>query len=102
MGDKEISNCNVPCAFAAQGFSILFKKDGTLVVLVQDVLSDLVPLSFQEMASIKDGGIRLSTPTNRGPWSLRANFFPCPDADSEYARRLLCVWIVCCQSFVAF
>ena len=39
---------------------------------------------------------------SRGPWSLRVDFFPCPDADSEYARRLVCVWIVCCQSFVAF
>jgi hypothetical protein len=55
IGDREIPDCNMPRVFTAGGFSILLKKDRTLVVLVQDVLIDVVSLGFQEMMSPMNG-----------------------------------------------
>jgi hypothetical protein len=38
------------CALAARSLAVLLKKDGTLVVLIDNVFGNLVALSFQEIS----------------------------------------------------
>jgi hypothetical protein len=45
----------MPRMLTAECSPILFKKDRILFVLIQDVLVDLVTLSFQEITSPTDG-----------------------------------------------
>jgi hypothetical protein len=48
IGQKEIPDDQSPCPLAGTLLSIGFQEDGTLVVLVEDVVLDEVPLSLHE------------------------------------------------------
>ena len=55
IGDKEIPNFNVICYFASQGPPIFIQKNGTIVVLLQDIIPDIVPLCNNEILGPSDG-----------------------------------------------
>ena len=52
---EEKSNIDVLRALAARSFAILFQKDGTLIVLVDDICCDGVALGFHEISCPADG-----------------------------------------------
>ena len=48
---EKVTDMDMLRALAARSLAVLLKKDGTLVVLVDNVLGNLVALSFQEISS---------------------------------------------------
>jgi hypothetical protein len=47
---KEVTDVDMLCALADRSLAIPFEKDGTLIVLIDDVLGDLIALGFQEIS----------------------------------------------------
>ncbi len=46
---KKVADIDMLCALAARSLAVLLKKDGTLVVLIDNVFGNLVALTFQEI-----------------------------------------------------
>ena len=52
---KEVADMDMLRALAARSLAIPFEKDGTFIVLVDNVFSDLVALGLQEISCPADG-----------------------------------------------
>ena len=49
VGDKKVVHIKMSCMFGTQQSAILFKKDGTLVVLMKDGLVKIETLSMEKI-----------------------------------------------------
>jgi hypothetical protein len=50
ISDEEIANIHMLCAFTARSFPVFLEENGTLVVLVNDVVIDHVTLGFHKVS----------------------------------------------------